>query len=181
MAEKNILNFSWRINPACCPRSPSARTSLGGVRNFFNPLAQGGHGHASAASGGPLNPISRPTLALALRSACSRHRRHNSCYTVGCRDLAWDKHRARNFRVCGLACKRTYHQQIINNGFPEGFSLAKVFLFFILGPIMVIYVLVARYGTLSSKGFCAPFFAVKCRDLTGLRIIKLLILMMVLD
>jgi hypothetical protein len=83
--------------------------------------------------------------------------------------------------VCGLACKRTYHQQIINNGFPEGFSLAKVFLFFILGPIMVIYVLVARYGTLSSKGFCAPFFAVKCRDLTGLRIIKLLMLMMVLD
>jgi hypothetical protein len=44
---------------------------------------------------------------------------------------------------------------------------------------MVIYVLVVRYFII--LGLLRPIFAVKCRDLTELRIIKLLILMMVLD
>ena len=42
------------------------------------------------------------------------------------------------------------------NGFPEGFSLAKKILFFILGPIMVIYVLVVRYFII--LGLLRPIF-----------------------
>ena len=42
------------------------------------------------------------------------------------------------------------------NGFLRDFSLAKNFLFFILGPIMVIYVLVVRYFII--LGLLRPIF-----------------------
>jgi hypothetical protein len=55
-----------------------------------------------------------------------------------------------------LACKRTYHQPD-SNGFLKVFYWRKK-LFFILGPIMVIYVLLVRCTVLYRLRAFAPHF-----------------------
>ena len=94
---------------------------------------------------------------------------------------SWIVTELRHFRVCCLPWMQAGPNcQPEPNGISVGshWRYKNFCIYFVAYPVTSLY---CCYGTLSSRAFRPHFLAVKCRDLTELRIIKLLILMMVLD